>query len=406
MAKSFSYNRKYYVDQIKPYLGKPVVKVLSGMRRVGKSALLRILRSELEALGKIVCYIDKESLQFDDIRTYKDLYKFAKFSLSEAGASGVLLVDEIQEIEDWEKCVASFHKENEFDIVITGSNAHLLSSELATHITGRYIEIRIYPLSFIEFIGFLELSNRKTTATTALNLYFKFGGLPGLHYLDLDDEIVFPYISAIFESILFKDIVKRYEVRNVRLLTDLTNFVFAQTGHIFSVNKINDFLKSHKINSTVETIQNYLGFLESAFLIHKVPRYDLRGKRLLEFYEKYYVNDIGIRNAVLGYKEDDISRLLENIVYLELRRRKYSVTIGKIDEFEIDFIAKKQSTTIYIQVCYLLASEETISREIRPLNLIRNNHPKLLITLDEHFVGHFDGIKHIHLKKFLKGKWK
>jgi predicted AAA+ superfamily ATPase len=375
------------------------------MRRVGKSALLCLLHAELESIGKTVCYIDKESLEFDEIKSYKDLYNYATAKLSKAGSSGVLLVDEIQEIDGWEKCIASFHKESQFDIVITGSNAHLLSSELATHITGRFIEIRVYPLSFIEFNGFLKLSKRKTTTSSVLQLYLKFGGLPGLHYLDLDDEIVFPYISAIFESILFKDVVKRYQVRNVRLLADLTNFVFAQAGHIFSVNKINDFLKSHKINSTVETIQNYLGFLESAFLIHKVPRYDLRGKRLLEFYEKYYANDIGMRNSVLGYKEEDISRLIENIVYLELRRRKYSVTIGKIDEYEIDFIAKKQSTTIYIQVCYLLASEETVSREIRPLNLIRNNHPKLLITLDEHFVGNFNGIKHIHLIKFLKGHW-
>ena len=396
------YKRNLYIDRIKPYVNKPVIKVITGMRRVGKSYLLRLIIENFKA-EKItkdnILYINKESLDYDFIQNYKDLNRYVKEYFKNANGRKYLFVDEIQEIHEWEKAVTSFFSESDFDIYITGSNARLLSSEIATLISGRYIEIPVFALSFEEFLLFRN--EKKKDIATEFSTYLWAGGFPAIHHFDFDQEVVYQYISSLYNTILLKDVIKRNNVRNVHLLENITRYVFENIGNIFSAKKVSDYMKSQRMKVGIETVQNYISYLVSTFALHKVLRYDIKGKRLLEFYEKYYLGDVALRHALLGFREIDISGVLENLVFLELKRRGYQVFIGKFENKETDFIAEKENRKIYIQVAYLLSSREIIEREFSILKLIKDNYPKYVISMDTIFGSDFEGIRRINLVDFL-----
>jgi len=396
--------RKHYVNKILPFVDKPVIKVITGMRRVGKSTFLQMLKDHLLKKGvpeKNILCINKESLEYDFIQDYKDLNKFVKTEYTSVQGKKYLFIDEVQEIDSWEKTVSSLFAEAKTDIYITGSNAHLLSSDLATLLSGRYISFPLYPLCFKEFLQFRNTTPEKADVEKEFSLFLQYGGLPGVHLLDFKEEVIYHYLNSIFNTILLKDVVTRHRIRNVSQLKNITRFVFDNCGQIVSSKKISDYLKSQKSTITVDTVQNYLHYLQSAFLISKAGRYDIKGKRHLELYEKYYMGEIGLRHGFIGYRKDDISGLLENIVYLELLKRGYTVSIGKLDDKEIDFIAEKEKTRLYIQVAYLLASPETEIREFSPLERINDNYTKIVLSMDKDWGEERKGILRKNIIQFL-----
>ncbi len=396
------FKRNLYLKKIAPFINKPVIKVITGMRRVGKSYLVKLIIEDLKGqdIGEdAILYINKESLDYDFIRDYNELNKYVKEKFKETQGQKYLFIDEVQEIQAWERAVSSLFSEGDIDIYITGSNAHLLSSEIATLISGRYITIPVYSLSFDEFLLFR--GKKKKDISDAFLMYLRCGGFPALHHFDLNEEIVYQYIGSLYNTILLKDVIKRNNVRNVTLLENITRYIFDNIGNIFSAKKVSDYVKSQKMKVGVETVQNYISYLLSTFAVHKAPRYDIKGKRLLEFHEKYYLGDIGLRHALLGYKEADISGVLENIVFLELLRRGYRVYIGKIGDKEIDFIAEKEKRKIYIQVAYLLSSKETVERELSALMRVKDNYPKYIISMDTIFGDDLEGVQRLNLIDFL-----
>lgn len=397
--------RNLYIKKIIPYLDTPVVKVITGMRRVGKSYFMRLLIEHLQGKGvkaEQVIYIDKESLDFDFIQDYKGLNDYIKNRTGEKNGKINLFIDEVQEIEGWEKCITSLLGSGKYDIFISGSNASLLSSELASLLSGRYIELQLYSLGFQEFLDFMGASSQE--ADSQFRNYFKFGGFPALPHFDLDREVVYQYISSLYNTILLKDVVKRHNIRNIALLEGITRYAFDNIGSIFSAKKLSDYLKSQKMSVGVETVQSYLSYICSTFALHKVQRYDIKGKRILELHEKYFLGDIGMRHALLGFREADISGMLENLVFLELRRRGYEVHLGKLGNQEVDFIATRADEKVYIQVAYLLASSETVKREFTPLLAIKDNYPKYVISMDTIFGSDYEGIKRLYLIDFLLGE--
>lgn len=396
------YKRNLYIKKIIKYLDTPVVKVITGMRRVGKSYFLRMIINHLredQSVADQIIYIDMESLDFEFIYDYRKLNSYIKSKAKARGGRCYLFIDEVQEIEGWEKCVTSLLGSGKYDIFVTGSNASLLSSDLATLLSGRYIEFPLYSLSFSEFIQFTGKSAEDYARQ--FSDYLKFGGFPALTHFNLDQEVAYQYISSLYNTILLKDVVKRHKVRNITLLEGITRYVFDNIGNIFSAKKLSDFLKSQRMAVGVETVQNYLAYICSTFALYKVPRYDIKGKRLLELHEKYFLGDIGLRHALLGYREADISGMLENIVFLELKRRGYQVSIGKLPNCEIDFIAIRENEKIYIQVAYLLASQKTIEREFNPLQTIKDNYPKYVLSMDTMWGNDYEGIKRLNLCDFL-----
>ncbi len=395
--------REHYCKKIDPFVGKPVIKVISGMRRSGKSTFMKMLIDRLIESGvskNNIIYINKELIEFDVIKNYLDLHNYVKKILPKNQKSKYLFVDEVQEIDGWEKAVNSFLAENELDIYLTGSNSKMLSSELTTMLTGRYVVISMFTLSFKEFLKFRKV-DKDSEFENEFELYLKYGGLPGIHYLEFTDEVIFQYINSIYNTILLKDIVSRHNIRDVQLLEQITKFVFDNSGSITTTKKISDYLKSQQVRIGVQTVQNYITYLQDAFLIHKSGRYDIKGKKHLELFEKYYSNDTGIRHSVLSYKADDISKLLENIVYLELLRRGYTVFVGKIDNQEVDFIAEKNDRKLYIQVSYLLASKETENREFGSLEKIDDNYIKIVLTMDRIWGSERNGILRKNIIDFL-----
>ena len=393
--------RTRYFNKIEPFIGKPMIKVISGLRRCGKSTFMKMLIDHLIKKGTAesnIIYISMELMEFEFINDYKALYKHVKNVLPKNSKKKYLFVDEIQEIPGWEKAVNSIYAENLADIYITGSNSRLFSSEFATLLTGRYIEIPMFTLGFNEFLQFRGTDNEKEKE---FELYLKYGGLPGIHNLDFEDEIIFQYINSIFNTILLKDIVARYSIRDISLLEKITAFVFDNCGSITSSKKIADYLKSQHIKTGVDTVQNYISYLRDAHLIYKTGRFDLKGKRHLELHEKYYTSDVGIRHSVLGYKKNDIAGLLENIVYLELLRRGFTVSAGKFDDLEVDFVASRNDEIIYLQVTYLLASKEVEDREFKPLEKINDNYPKIVLSMDAIWGTNRNGIVRKNIIDFL-----
>ena len=403
--ESFSYDRISYIDRIESFVGKPVIKVLTGMRRAGKSVLLQQIRRHL--LNKAVkagaiFFVDKESLEFESIATHRDLERETLRRLAKRKGYKCLIVDEVQEISDWERSVVSLMKIPGLDIFLSGSNAQMLSSELATLISGRYIEIPVYPLGFDEFLKFRGAKTEQRRAELAT--YLRYGGLPGIHHFPLTDTVVYQYIRSVYDTILLKDVIKHYQVRHIVLLENIVRYICDNLGNLFSANRIADYLKSQKLKIGVETVLQYTSYLEAARLLFRARRFDIKGKRHLELMQKLYLGDIGLRHALLGFREGELSGVLENVVYLELNRRGYQVNVGKLAEKEIDFIATKENRKIYVQVAYSVSSQQTIKREFGSLLMVDDNYPKYVVSLDDTFGSDHQGIKRWHLMDFLLDK--
>jgi predicted AAA+ superfamily ATPase len=397
--------RERYIKQIAPFIGKPVIKVITGIRRCGKSTFLKMICNSLTdsgvAPGNIIL-INKDSLEFDFIRNYQELNNYVKGKVEKIEGPVYLFIDEIQEIEGWEKAVSGFLADNTADLFITGSNSKMLSSELATYISGRYIEFRMYPLTFSEFLQFRQGKGAENI-DQEFGLFMKYGGFPGIHHMEYDDEVIEQYVNSLYNTILLKDVVARNGIRDIALLEKIAKFTADNCGNITSSKKIADFLKSQKISGSVDTVQNYLQMLTSAYIFSKVNRFDIKGKRILEVHEKYYSGDIGLKHILLGYKTGDISGHLENIVYLELLSRGFKVEIGKYIDQEIDFIATKGNERNYIQVAYLLHDQKTIEREYRALEKINDNFPKLVLSMDKFHDPNRSGIQWKNLIEYLTG---
>ncbi len=400
--------REQYMSQIRDFIDRPVIKVLTGMRRSGKSALLELTKEELLKRGipkKNIIYINLESLRYERLKEYHALYEEITNCVEQTDGRVYILLDEIQEVHGWEQAINSLRVDFDCDIYITGSNAKLLSGELATLLAGRYVEIRVFPLDFSEYLDFASQNLEEVNLTKQEHFanFLRFGGLPGIHQMKWDENRIMQYLMDIYNSVLLKDVIARNNIRDTALLEGIVKYIMNNVGNIFSAKTICDFLKNQGRKLSTETVYNYLRALESAFLIHKVQRFDIKGKKLLETQEKYYLCDLGIRHAVLGYRNNDIAGLLENIIYLELLRRGYTVMIGKQGVTEVDFVADKQENRIYIQVCYVLTEDNT-NREFAPLEAISDNYEKVVITMDSIFSFNRGGIRQKNVVDFLLTK--
>jgi len=392
-------NRPQYIDKVNPFIGKNLIKVFTGQRRVGKSYLLfqlMLLLQEQDKNSNII-YINKEDLAFSFIKNETDLndYILANKSINK---KTYVFIDEIQDILNFEVALRSLLLHDDLDLYCTGSNANLLSGDIAGHLSGRFVEIIVYSLSYNEFLEFHALTDNQSNLVN----YLKYGGLPYLKHLSLEDDIIFEYLKNIYSTIVYRDIINRYSIRNVGFLEQLVLFLAANTGSIFSANKISDFLKSQHIKIAPNQVQTYIQHLVSAFLVHKVGRYDIIGKRIFEIGEKYYFENLGIRNGLWGYRLEDLAKIMENVVHNHLVFKGYKVKVGVLSLSEIDFIGEKDGEKIYIQVALSINDPKTLSREFGNLKNIKDNYPKMVITMDNFTGNTFDGIKSIDLRSFLK----
>lgn len=395
--------RESYMKKIRPFINSDLVKVLTGIRRCGKSVMLDLIKKELLQQGvtpqQLISY-NFENMSFARLCNAQALHDEIINKTQALTGKIYLFFDEIQEVKDWEKCINSLRIELNCDIYITGSNAKLLSGELATYLAGRYVEFVIYPFSFSEFIELYNTIQPNTSETECFKKYLHFGGMPYLASLQYNEAACKQYLQDVYTSVELKDIVRRNNIRDVDMLERILTYITANIGTIFSANVLSKYLKSEGRSMATETIINYVKACTDAFLFYQVKRQDVQGKKLLAINEKYYVADHGIREAVFGGNMKDINLILENIVYLELLRRGYKVSIGKVDTKEIDFICEKQDKKIYIQVTYLLAAEETIQREFGVYNEITDNYPKYVLSLDEFDMSR-NGIIHKNIRDFL-----
>lgn len=397
--------RELYIAQLKDFIDKPQVKILTGIRRSGKSSVLLLLKEELEKRGvaaEQVIHINLESFRFVELKDPLALYNYI-LDKHTTGKRTYLLIDEIQEVNAWEKAINSFLVDIDIDIYLTGSNAHLLSSELATYLAGRYIEIPIFTLSFSEFLTFRShyFQEEYQDQRLAFLTYLRIGGFPVLHTTPYTEATAYKVIYDIYSSVILRDTVQRYNIRDVELLERVIKFVFDNIGSTFSGKNIADYFKSQQRKVDLNTIYNYLTALEGAFILYRAQRYDIKGKELLKTQEKYFLSDIGLYYATMGLKDSKIAGILENIVYLELKRRGYQVYIGKIDSKEIDFVAEKPGEKIYVQVAYKIESEATIKREFAELIRIEDQYPKFVVTMDEFWEESVEGVQHLYISDFL-----
>lgn len=395
--------REMYMRRIRPFIGNDLIKVMTGIRRCGKSVMLKLIEEELQSYGvgrEQFISINFEDMRYSNLCTAKALHDEIVQRVSAMDGKVYLFFDEIQEVADWEKCINSFRVELDCDIYITGSNARLLSGELATYLGGRYVEFIIYPFSFSEFSELYRQIYPNVTDTQCFQKYLTAGGMPYLSNLRYEEEPCRQYLTDLFNSVQFKDVVQRGNVRDVDLLGRITAYVMANIGTTFSATSLVKFFKSEQRTASAETVLNYIKYCVSAYLFYQVKRQDLQGKQILATNEKYYIADHGIREAVFGGNMRDINLILENIVYMELLRRGYTVTVGKTGDKEIDFVCEKRDQKIYVQVCYLLASEDTVSREFGVYDSIRDNFPKYVVSLDEFDMSR-NGIKHRNIRDFL-----
>ena len=390
--------REKYLSRVRPYFNKQLIKVITGQRRVGKSYLLKQIAAELESLnpqGHFI-FIDKEKFEFDGIKTYINLVEYVK--KQSATGTNYVFIDEVQEIEGYEKALRSLLSDGNYDLYCTGSNSRVFSGELATLLSGRQIEIRVHSLSFSEFMQYHKLDKIRES----LMRYLKHGGLPYLIHVPADDEMIFDYLKNIYATILYRDIVSRYQIRDISFLENLLRYLADNTGSIVSATKISAYLKSQKNGKTASVIINYIAYLEHAYFVTGAKRQDIQWKKIFESGEKYFFEDIGLRNAVGGYKPNDIAKVLENVVYNHLRFWGYTVCIGKNIDKEIDFIAQRNGEYVYVQVAYLLSTESVTEREFGNLLDIRDNYPKYVVTMDDFpAITTYKGIKHLHLLDFL-----
>lgn len=377
---------------------KPLIKVLTGMRRVGKSTLLKFHGKTLRAKfpSAVVLEIDKESMEWDHIRTGKDLYEFVIAEIEGKSGPFVLMVDEVQDIEDWERGVASLFNRGDVDVYLTGSNARVFSTELSTRLSGRHIEIPVHPLVYPEFLEFSGLLD----GDEAWGRFLLQGGMPGIHAISKEDKVVFEYLGAVADTVVLKDVIQRHAIRNPRLLQRLLHFALDTSGSPLSAKRIADYLKSQNIRCSVDTILEYLAFFVDARVVSRISRHDLRGKKVLEVHEKYYAADHGLRNAILGHRAQDIGIQLETIVCNHLLATGHKVEVGRWDAYEVDFVATQNGMRTDIQVAYLLSDGKTLEREIRPLRAIGDNYPRLLLSMDTHFREDHEGIRWMNVREF------
>lgn len=395
--------RELYMKRIRPFIGSNLIKVMTGIRRCGKSVMLELIKQELIESGVNPIQfisINFEDLSYSHLQTAKSLHDEITNRAKDIDGKVYLFFGEIQEVKDWEKCINSFRVSLDCDIYITGSNAKLLSGELATYLGGRYVEFVIYPFSFGEFIELYRPINPDASIQQCFQKYLITGGMPYLANIRYADEPSKQYLHDLFNSVQLKDIVKRNKIRDVDLLERIIAYVIANVGTTFSARSLTKFLKSEQRTVAPETILNYIKYCCDAYLFYQVKRVNLQGKQILSTNEKYYIADHGIREAVFGGNMRDINLILENIVYLELLRRGYKVTVGKTGEKEIDFVCDKRGDKLYVQVTYLLASEDTIKREFGAYDTIRDNFPKYVVSLDEFDMSR-NGIKHQNIRDFL-----
>ncbi|MBT9775202.1 AAA family ATPase [Clostridium sp. MCC353] len=395
--------RPTYVNKIMAFVDTPFVKILTGIRRCGKSTILKMLIGELKRRGiceEQILHYSFDSLEYEDIKTAKALFSHLTQHLFPGGKT-YLFLDEIQEVRSWEKVVNSLMTDYDVDIYVTGSNSRMMSSEISTHLTGRYVSFCIYPLSFSEYMMFRKEYTEVLDTRTELANYLRLGGFPAVHLQNYAPDEVYTIVKDIYNSTIFTDIVRRNQIRKVDQLERIVKFVFDNIGRTFSAASICKYLKSENRSIDNETVYNYLSKLESAYILYRCTRFDVQGKEILKTQEKFYLADPALRYSVLGYSPDSVAAMLENIIYLELRRRGYDVFVGKLDNAEIDFIASKQENKLYIQVSQEIGSPETEKREYGRLLDIRDNYPKYVLRTDVFAGGNYEGIKTMHIADFL-----
>lgn len=395
-------NREIYMKKLLAYKDTEFIKVITGIRRCGKSSLLKLFMERIQKDDKNanVIYMNFESFEFDEIVDYKDMYNNISQQINKKEKNYILL-DEVQRVKEWEKAVNAITVDFDSDIYITGSNAYLLSSELSTYLAGRYIEIKVLPLSFKEYLNFTELDKEKSLEDKLVE-YIKYGGMPGIILIKNEEELYENVIKGIYNTVFMKDVVERNKLIDATLLEKILKFLMSNIGSSISAKKIADYLTSQGTKITHNTVLNYLQMLENAYIIYKAPRYDIKGKEILKTLEKYYIVDTGIRNIVLGFRNSDFGHIIENIVYFELKRRGYEVTVGKADALEVDFIATKANEKKYYQVAYSMLDENVKKRELGVLKSINDNYEKELITMDKIYNNTSDdGIKIKYLIDFL-----
>lgn len=391
--------RELYMSKIRPFINQDIIKVLMGIRRSGKSVMLELIQDELRSQGvpdKQFLAVNFESKNLTFLNSLDDTYAYIKEFSSKINSKMYLFFDEIQELRGWETMINSCMIDFDADIYITGSNAKLLSGELATYLGGRYVEFKIYPFSFKEVLDIIPEKN----IVEVFQMYLTRGGMPFLYQFPIDEKSAMQYLSDIYDSIILKDIATRNKIRDIELLKRIIQFFIANIGNTFSATNITKYLKSEMRSVSTETIYNYIDYCKTACFLHMVPREDVIGKKLLQFQEKIFIADHGIREAIYGNNMRDINQTLENIVYMELLRRGYTVTIGKNSDCEIDFVAVLGKEKIYVQVTYLLVTEETVEREFSVLETIPDNYPKYVVSMDEIDRGR-NGIKNVNIRDFL-----
>ena len=394
--------RPLYMDKIKPYIDTPFVKILTGIRRSGKSTILKMLMAELGKMGVpeeniVSCRFD--SMEYADM-TAKEMYLELKGRLAKTGKT-YLFLDEMQEIEGWERVVNSLLADFEVDLYVTGSNSRMMSSEISTYLTGRYVSFRVYTLSFGEFLAFRREFQDLRDIRTEFADYVRLGGFPATHLQAYSDDEVYTIVRDIYNSTIFSDIVRRNQLRKIDQLERVEKYTFQNVGNTFSAKSIADYLKSERRSLNNETVYSYLEKLEKAYILHRCSRYDLRGREILKTQEKFYLADTALRYSVMGYNPDSVAASLENIVYLELCRRGYTVNIGKTPNGEVDFVAQRQGEKLYVQVTQEIKSAQTEQREYERLLEITDNYPKYVLRTDEFAGGNYEGIKTMHVADFL-----
>ena len=396
-------NRPLYTEKIMVYTDTPFVKVLTGVRRCGKSTILKMIMEKLQTERGIsadqIVFMRFDSMEYEDM-TAKQMFEAVKAKFSE-NKKTYFFLDEVQEIEGWEKVVNSLASDYDVDLYVTGSNSRMMSSEISTYLTGRYVSFRIFPLSFEEYLTFRKEYTEVKDVHAELADYIRLGGFPATHLRDYSQDEVYTIVRDIYNSTIFSDIVRRNQIRKVDQLERVVKYTFSNVGNTFSAKSISDYLKSEHRKIDNETVYSYLEKLEKAYLLHRCSRYDLQGKEILKTQEKFYLADTALRYSVLGYHPDSVASSLENVVYLELCRRGYEVNIGKTADGEVDFVAQRQGEKLYVQVTQEIRSEKTERREYDRLLEIKDNYPKYVLRTDEFAGGNYEGIKSMHVADFL-----
>ncbi|MDD3875355.1 MAG: ATP-binding protein [Bacteroidales bacterium] len=396
--------RNLYLNKISEFIDKPFVKVITGLRRSGKSTILILLKEELKKRNvhkEQIVYLNFESFEFSHLNTSSDLYNYVKGKVLKNGLRYYIFLDEVQMVGEWEKAVNSFLVDFNADIYITGSNSQLLSSELATYLAGRYVEFQVFTISFAELFLFKNITKDSVDIYKEFLHYLRMGGFPVLYTANYSFDTAYKIVYDIYSSAILRDTIQRNKIRDVELLERVVRYVFDNIGNNFSAKKVADYFKSQQRKVDFNTVYNYLKALEEAYIIHRIQRYDIKGKEILKTQEKYYMGDIALLYAIMGYKDRMISGILENIVMLELKRKGFKVFVGKSGLTEIDFVAEKTGQKIYVQVAYLLSEPSTIEREFSPLLKVKDHYPKYVVTMDNLWKDNIDGVIHINIADFL-----